>query len=112
MELKGKVALVTGAGRRVGRVIAEHFAERGAFVAVHYNRSRAEAESLVAEIEHAGGHARPYGANLESVLSDLGRRGLTVERINVAKMLNDPLADVVDIPPRPSTRPAPAQVNA
>src|SRR5580704_12535512 len=39
------------------------------------------------------------GANLESVLSDLGRRGLTVERINVAKMLNDPLADVVDIPP-------------
>jgi pteridine reductase len=67
MELKGKVALVTGAGRRVGRVIAEHFAERGAFVAVHYNRSRAEAESLVAEIERAGGHARPYGANLESV---------------------------------------------
>src|SRR5579862_6493825 len=39
------------------------------------------------------------GANLESVLTDLGRRGLTVERINVAKMLNDPLADVVDVPP-------------
>jgi type II secretory pathway component PulF len=46
------------------------------------------------------------GANLESVLSDLGRRGLRVERINVAKLMNDPLADVVDIPPRPSARPA------
>src|SRR5437762_2245079 len=67
MELKGKVALVTGAARRVGRTIAEHFAERGAIVAVHYNRSRAEAESLVAEIERAGGRAQVFGANLESV---------------------------------------------
>jgi len=53
----------------------------------------------------AGGVAvngNAIGANLESVLSDLGRRGLTVERINVAKLLNDPLADVVDIPPRPA----------
>ena len=55
MELKGKVALVTGAARRVGRTIATHFAERGAAVAVHYNRSRAEAESFAAEIERAGG---------------------------------------------------------
>jgi pteridine reductase len=67
MELKGKVALVTGAARRVGRTIAEHFADRGAIVAVHYNRSRAEAESFAAEIERAGGRARAFGANLESV---------------------------------------------
>ena len=60
MELKGKVALVTGAGRRVGRSIAEHFAERGAAVAVHYNRSRAEAEALVAEIARTGGSARAF----------------------------------------------------
>src|SRR5665213_1366897 len=44
------------------------------------------------------------GANLETVLSDLGQRGFTVERINVTKMLNDPLADVKDIPPRPATQ--------
>jgi pteridine reductase len=67
MDLKGKVALVTGAARRVGRTIATHFAERGTSVAVHYNRSRAEAEAFVAEIERAGGHARAFGANLENV---------------------------------------------
>lgn len=38
------------------------------------------------------------GASLETVLSDLGRRGFTVEKISVAKLLNDPLADVVGIP--------------
>lgn len=67
MELKDRVALVTGAARRVGRAIASRFAEREAVVAVHYNRSRAEAESLVAEIERAGGRARAFNANLESV---------------------------------------------
>jgi NAD(P)-dependent dehydrogenase (short-subunit alcohol dehydrogenase family) len=67
MELKDKVALVTGAARRVGRMIATHFAERGASVAVHYNRSRAEAEAFVAGIERAGGRAHAFGANLESV---------------------------------------------
>jgi pteridine reductase len=67
MELKGKVALVTGAGRRVGRNIAAHFVDRGAIVAVHYNRSRAEAESFAAEVEGTGRRARAFGANLESV---------------------------------------------
>jgi pteridine reductase len=67
MELKGKVAIVTGAARRVGRVIAARLAERGAAVAIHYNRSRAEAESLAAGIERSGGRARVFAANLESV---------------------------------------------
>jgi len=67
MELKGKAALVTGAARRVGRTIAEHLAGRGAAVAVHYNRSRAEAEAVVAGIGRASGRAHPFGANLESV---------------------------------------------
>ena len=51
----------------MGRTIAAHFAERGAIVAVHYNRSRAEAEAFAAEIERTGGRARAFGANLESV---------------------------------------------
>jgi pteridine reductase len=67
MELKERVALVTGAARRVGRTIAERLAERGTAVAVHYNRSRAEAEAVVAGIERAGGRSRAFGANLETV---------------------------------------------
>jgi pteridine reductase len=67
MELKGKVALVTGAARRVGRTIAIRLAGRGATAAVHYNRSRAEADGAVSEIERAGARARAFGANLESV---------------------------------------------
>ena len=67
MELKGKVALVTGAARRVGRTIAIRLAGRGVTMAVHYNRSRAEADDAVAEIERSGGRARAFGANLESV---------------------------------------------
>jgi pteridine reductase len=67
MELAGKVVLVTGAGRRVGRAIALALAERGAAIAAHYRSSRAEAESLVAEIARAGGKAQVFGANLEHV---------------------------------------------
>jgi pteridine reductase len=67
MELEDKVALVTGAARRVGRAIAGCLAERGATIAVHYNSSQHEAQSLVGEIERAGGRARAIGANLASV---------------------------------------------
>ena len=62
----------------------------------------------------AGGvsvNGNAIGANLESVLSDLGRRGLTVERINVTKLLNDPLADVVDLPPRPPQQSSPPRAE-
>ena len=67
MELKGKVALVTGAGRRIGRAIALSFAGRGATVAVHYNTSRAEADAVVAEIARERGTAKAFHANLEHV---------------------------------------------
>jgi len=67
MDLKGKVALVTGAGRRVGRAIAIKFADRGASVAVHYRSSHAEADAVVAEIARKRGKARAFRANLENV---------------------------------------------
>ncbi len=50
-------ALVTGAGRRIGRAIALDLAAAGFPVAVHYRGSAAEAASVVAEIEAAGGRA-------------------------------------------------------
>jgi pteridine reductase len=67
MELKGKVALVTGAGRRLGRAIAVALADRGSILAIHYWSSRTQAEEVSAQIEHAGGRAKPFRANLEQV---------------------------------------------
>ena len=67
MELKGRVALVTGAGKRVGRAVALGLAERGAAIAIHYRSSQAEAEAGVARIAAHGGRAQAFAANLESV---------------------------------------------
>ena len=57
-------ALVTGAGRRLGRTIALDFANRGWRVGIHYHASSAEALALVAEIEGKGGQAAAFPADL------------------------------------------------
>jgi pteridine reductase len=67
MKLEGKVALVTGAGRRVGRAIALALAERDATLAIHYRSSAAEAKELEAAIESRGGRAGAFAADLEKV---------------------------------------------
>jgi len=54
-DLSGKIALVTGSSRGIGRVMAETLAARGATVAVHYARSRSAADETVAAIKAAGG---------------------------------------------------------
>jgi 3-oxoacyl-[acyl-carrier protein] reductase len=56
-DLKGKVALVTGGARDIGRAIATTFADGGASVAVNYHSSGDLANSLVAEIQSRGGKA-------------------------------------------------------
>ena len=63
-SLKGRVALVTGAGRRIGRQLALRLAREGAHVVVHFQRSRVEAEAVVAEIAAGGGQAFCLPADL------------------------------------------------
>lgn len=56
-SLAGKVAIVTGAGRNIGRALALALAAGGAAVAVNARSNRAEADTVVAEITAAGGQA-------------------------------------------------------
>jgi pteridine reductase len=67
MELKGKVALVTGSAKRVGRAIALAMAERGATVAIHYRTSKAEADAFVQELAARSVRAQAFHADLEKV---------------------------------------------
>jgi 3-oxoacyl-[acyl-carrier protein] reductase len=62
--LNGKVAIVTGASRGIGRAIAEVLAGEGAKVVVNYNSSADAAEEVVAQIEAAGGQAVAFKANV------------------------------------------------
>jgi 3-oxoacyl-[acyl-carrier protein] reductase len=62
--LAGKVALVTGAGRGIGREIALRLARDGASIVVHYASSKAGADETVAEIEAMGSSAVAYQADI------------------------------------------------
>jgi NAD(P)-dependent dehydrogenase (short-subunit alcohol dehydrogenase family) len=59
-----QAALITGAGRRLGRAMALALAEDGYAVAVHYNSSAEDAEGVVADIRAKGGHAIAVQAEL------------------------------------------------
>jgi NAD(P)-dependent dehydrogenase (short-subunit alcohol dehydrogenase family) len=66
MELRGKVALITGSGVRLGRAIAKALAKEGCDLAMHYNRSAVEAESLREELKVFGGRYELFQADLSS----------------------------------------------
>ena len=72
MSLQGRVALVTGSGRGIGRSIALGLAEDGADIAVNYRKDEASAKETVAEIEALGRKARAYGASIDSFDDDQG----------------------------------------
>ena len=77
LGLEGKVALVTGAGRDIGREIALTLGREGAAVAVNYLKSRSAAEATAAEIRSAGGRALAVGADI----SDYAAVQAMVERV-------------------------------
>jgi 3-oxoacyl-[acyl-carrier protein] reductase len=67
MTLSGRVALVTGGGRGIGRAIALALAEDGADVAVNYRRDEGAAKETVTAIEALGRQSRAYAADVGSL---------------------------------------------
>lgn len=94
MSLSGRVALVTGGGRGVGRAISLALAEDGADVAINYRKDIDSALEIVAEIEKLGCRARAYQASVddldqiatmvEMIKDELGPVGILVNNAGIA----------------------------
>jgi len=103
-KLLGKVALVTGAGRGIGREIALRLAREGADIIAHYANSKAGAEQTVAEIEAMGRKAVTCQADISKradvvamfarIDADPGRLDIVVNNSGVSSA--SPLAEVSD----------------
>ncbi|WP_326809845.1 glucose 1-dehydrogenase [Streptomyces scopuliridis] len=76
-KVTGKVALVTGAGRGIGKAVAERLAQDGATVAINYRSSAAHAEQLVAELKKNGTDA----IALQADVSDPEQTGRLVDQV-------------------------------
>jgi NAD(P)-dependent dehydrogenase (short-subunit alcohol dehydrogenase family) len=97
-QLDGRVALVTGGGRGIGKGISELLAAEGAAVAVNYRRDEDAALAAVDAITAAGGTARAYQASVddaeqdarmvENVLADFGYVDLLVNNGGIASRGN------------------------
>ncbi len=64
MDINGKIALVTGAAKRLGRQIASQLASAGATIALHYHRSKDEAAQTAADIIETGSSVELFQADL------------------------------------------------
>lgn len=94
-NLQGKVALVTGAGRGIGKAIALELAGHGATVIVNYNGSKAAAEKVAEEIRSMGGQAVCYGCNVadeeaceqmvQGLLAQFGKVDILVNNAGITK---------------------------
>jgi pteridine reductase len=97
MDLRGKVALVTGAGRRLGRAMARALADRGLILAIHHHASSQGARELQEEILGNGGQAACFSADLtdapaaralpEQVVAKFGRLDVLVNSAAVMRRL-------------------------
>jgi NAD(P)-dependent dehydrogenase (short-subunit alcohol dehydrogenase family) len=93
-DFEGKIVLVTGASRGIGKSVAEHFAAHGARVAVHYNTNRATAEKVKASLP-GGPHlllqadlANPVNAKglIETVGQEMGRLDVLVNNAGIYEL--------------------------
>ena len=94
MGLEGRVALVSGGSRGIGRAVALALAEDGADVAINYRRDEEAAADTVAEVEKRGRRAEKYQASVDSweqdeamvgaALSDFGAIDILVNNAGIA----------------------------
>ena len=94
-SLAGKIALVTGGGRGIGRAVALALAGEGAAVLVNYNGSRDRAQAVAAEIERNGGRAEAVGCDVsdfascakmvEDIIGRYGRVDILVNNAGVTR---------------------------
>ncbi|MEP1208135.1 MAG: 3-oxoacyl-ACP reductase family protein [Rhizobiaceae bacterium] len=87
MSLEGKTAIVTGAGRDIGRACAVQLAKQGANVALSYHSSSEGAEAAVAEIKAAGGQAIAVQADLNAQAAVDNLVAKTVEAFGAVDIL-------------------------
>src|SRR6202035_1681160 len=94
-ELDGRVAIVTGAGRNIGRAIALALAAGGAAVVVNARTNRAEADAVVREIEGGGGKALAYLADVTDAAAVAAMVAAATERFGHIEILvnNDAVRD-------------------
>ena len=103
-DLKGKIALVTGASRGIGRAIAERLAKSGASVAINYTKNSDEAQKTVAGIKAAGGNAFAVQADVgrvpeivrlfDETIAHFGKLDILVN--NAGVMFTKSLADTTE----------------
>ncbi len=98
MELKGKVALVTGAARRVGAAIARALATKGMDVAVHYGSSASEARQVVSDLRALGVAAEGFHANLRELEAGRTLAGRVVEHFGRLDVLVNSAANMIEGP--------------
>ncbi|MBD3667062.1 MAG: SDR family oxidoreductase [Parvibaculaceae bacterium] len=94
ISLEGRVALVTGGSRGIGRAISLALAEAGADVAINYRRDEKAAEEVAEEIRKMGRTARTYAASVddfdqsaamvEAVVKDFGSIGILINNAGIA----------------------------
>lgn len=87
MSLNGKVAIVTGASRGIGRQTAIHLARSGAKVVVNYSSNRGSAEEVVKAIEQAGGEAAAIRADVSKISEVEALFAETLERFGRVDIL-------------------------
>lgn len=104
MSLNGKVAMVTGASRGIGRQVAIQLAKAGAKVVVNYSSSREKADEVVKTIEQFGGQAAAIRADVSKVAEVEALFSETLERFgrvdilinNAGVMANVTISDVTE----------------